>query len=47
MTKYIYVYCINKHNNYRLRCNDCILTVITDRDKTKEDSKEYFLLGMQ
>ena len=29
-----------------LRCNFCILTVITDRDKTKEDYKEYFLLGM-
>jgi hypothetical protein len=47
MAKNIYVYCINRHNNYRLRCNGCILTVITDRDKTKEDSKEYFLLGMQ
>lgn len=47
MAKNIYVYCINRHQKYRLKCNGCILTNITDRDKTKEDSKEYFLLGMQ
>lgn len=45
MAKMFYVYCINRHSNYKLRYQNNIVTSLNDRDKTHNDSKEYFLLG--
>lgn len=45
MSKYFYIYCINRHTSYKLKYNHKIVTYIKERDKTKHDSKDYFLLG--
>jgi len=45
MAKKFYIYCINRHFEYKLPYASNIVTKLNDNDKTKTDSLDYFLNG--